>query len=290
MDRVDELLKELNHELIETRNVTIKTDNSLRNLAGDIKTIARRQEAYERRFIINSLASYILFAAIAFFGLLFFFRASIDRVALDHELSNQRHEELERRVVDLEAELERRRQSEREAYDFFELLVSDRPDEVVERWPTVQGRLIDRATIELFRREVDATRNALALEAYNLALTYARHDQHADARDAFLRSAAYVEITHYSPNLHYQLAESLYQLDDYVNAVRYYDLAIEAGQLSRPESIIAYFRRAESLQRSDRDADALEAYRLFVRRFGEHNWANTARQRITRLEARRVDE
>lgn len=284
----EDLFRQLEHELIETRNVTIKTDNSLRNLASDIKTIARRQEAYERRMLINSAAAYLLFAALSFAGLLVFFRASIERAELDHDLAEQRRSELQQQVADLEGEIERRQQSEREAYEFYELLVSGRRDEVVERWPTIQGRLLDRATIELFRREVDAIRHDLADEAWEVGQTHFGAERWEEARDAFTRSVAYVEIAPYTPDLHFMLAEALYQLDDYVPAVRYYDLAIGADEMTRNEAVLALFHRAESLQRTDREAEALEAYRLFVRRYDSHYWASTARQRIERL-AERVD-
>ena len=74
MDRIEELVRDLNQEIIETRSQTIKTDNSLRNLVGDIKEIAKRQEGYERRFVVNSVAAYVLFAALSFVGLLLFFK------------------------------------------------------------------------------------------------------------------------------------------------------------------------------------------------------------------------
>ncbi len=285
-DRTEELIRQLEHELIETRNVTIKSDNSLRNLASDIKTIARKQETYERRMLVNSVAAYVLFASLSFAGLLVFFRASIERAELDHELADERRAALQQLVEDLQADIERRQQSEREAYEFFELLVSGRRDEVIERWPTIQGRLLDRATIELFRREVDGIRHDLAGEAWEIGQAHFNAERWEEARDALTRSMAYVEIAPYTPELHFMLAEALYQLDDYVPAVRYYDLAIGADEMTRAESVLAYFHRAESLQRTDREAEALEAYRTFARRFDGHYWAPTARQRIERLESR----
>ncbi len=290
MERVDELFRNLEQEVIETRNQTIKTDNSLRNLAGDIKAIAKRQEAYESRLVINSVGAYVIFAALAFIGLLLFFNASIARAQLDRELVTQQQGAFESRISELEAEMERRREAENEAYEFYELLASNRRDEVVERFPTVQGRLIDRATIELFRREVDRIRHELAAESFAIGQQQYENENYQEARDAFVRSMAYVELTHYSPTLHFYLAECLFELDDYAGAIRYFDLTIGADALGRTNSIIAMFHRAEALRRVERFNEAIEAYRLFLRRYESHSWAGAARDRIFSIQRRLESE
>lgn len=286
MDRVDDLLRELHTEIIETRTQAIKTDNAVRNLGGELKAIARRQEAYERRLTVNSSVAYVLFAVLSFLGLLLFFRASIARTELDEALVAQETEALEGEIGALTADLERRRESERAAYDFYELLASGRRDEVVERFPTVQGRLLDRATIELFRREVDRIRLELASETYQAGMQHFENEQWQDARDALTRSQAYVDTTAYATDLHYRLGESLYQLGDDAGAVRYFDLALPTGELTRQQQIVAAFHRAESLRRLDRAPEAAEAYRSFARRFDSHYWAATARARASALEER----
>lgn len=286
MDRLDELLSNLGHEVIETRNATIKAENSLKNLSADIRQVARKQEGHERRTWVNSIGAYVIFAGLSFAGSALFFRAALGQQAAERELAAQAQTSQQNRISELEAELERVRAAEREAWNFYELLASDRRTEVVERWPTVQGRLVDRTTIELFRREIESMRHELAREAFDLGMQSVRAEQWADARDAFARSVAYVENAPYSPTLHFNLGETLYRLDDYGGAVRYYDLAIAAGQMPRSEQILAYFHRAESLQRSGNDALALEGFRTFERRFDEHYWAATARERIARIEAR----
>ena len=290
MDRVEELFRDLEQEVIETRSQTIKTDNSLRNLTGDIKGIAKRQEAYERRFVVNSVAAYVLFATLAFAGLLLFFRASIARNQLDRELVSDQQAAFEERITELEAELDRRQGSEREAYEFFELLASDRRDEVVERFPTVQGRVIDRATIELFRREVERIRHELAFESFELGLQHWENDGWQEARDGFVRSMAYVELTHYSPSLHFHLGECLFELDDYAGAIRYYDLALESDDMNRTDSIVAHFHRADALRRVERFNEAIDAYRLFLRRYESHYWAGAARDRIGSIQRRMAGE
>jgi tetratricopeptide (TPR) repeat protein len=289
MQSNDELLAEIHREVLEARGATIKTDNSVRNLAQDVRRIAERQQGFERKAIWNSGVAYILFALLCFCGLFLFFRASMARTRTEQQVVDQQRTTLEQRAGEFEAEIERRRESERAAYEFYELLTSGRSAEVVERWNTVQGRLTDRATIELFRREVERLRNDLAVASFELGRQHARNEQWEVARDAFTRSIAYVDVAPYSPELYFHLAESLYHLDDYHTAVRYFDMAIEAASMDRAQSILAHFHRAESLQRSDRTLEALEAYRAFARRYDDHYWASTARARISRIESQQAE-
>lgn len=284
MEKVEQLLRELHHEVIEARGATIKTDHSLKNLSSELRTVAHRQKGYERRLFLNSIAAYVLFAGLCFGGMLLFFQAAVGRSEVDRTLVEERYAALESRYAALQQELELRETSEREAYTFFELLSSGRRDEIIERWPAVQGRLRDRATIELFRREVDSLRVAQAEDAWQRGMRAVEDEQWQDAHDHFTRSIAYVDVAAWTPQLHLYLGESLFHLSDYPTALRYYDLSIASGTLTRQQTIMASFHRAESLQRSGQSAEADEAYRAFARRYESHSWASTARQRAARLE------
>jgi tetratricopeptide (TPR) repeat protein len=283
---LEELLRELNREVIETRGATIKTDHAVRNLSAEFRTLAQRQSERDGRAWVHSATAYVLFAGLSFGGLFAFFRASVSGNQAEVAMARQQTEALEQRMTEIQLELDRRRESERAAYEFHELLVSGRGVDVLERWTNVQGRLTDRATIELFRREIDRIRHSLARDAFEQGTQAGRNQQWESARDAFLRSMAYVDVAPYSPELYFHLAEALYHLDDSATAIRYYDLALEAGRMDRQQSILAHFHRAECLQRAERPLEAIEAYRLFARRFEDHHWSSTARVRVERMEQR----
>lgn len=286
MDRIEELFRELNQEILETRNLAIKSDNSLRNLAADIKQIAKRQEAYEQRFFMNSIGAYVIFAVLSFAGLFLFFQTGLERSKLDRDVVDRERRDFETRLSSLEDDLEKRRQSEREAYEFYEILASGRRDEAVERFPAIQGRLLDRATIELFRREVDRIRNDLAYETYQIGLQHFENQLWQEARDAFTRSMSFVEVTPYSPALQFKLGESLFQLNEFAGAIRYFDLALTSDSLSRDDEVVCNFHRAESLRRSERYLEAIDAYRAFMRKYPLHSWSQTAGGRIVSIQAR----
>jgi tetratricopeptide (TPR) repeat protein len=206
----------------------------------------------------------------------------------EKQLAAESERGLEERLVTLEEELERRKEAERAAYDFYQLLANGSKEEVVERFPEVQGSLIDRATVELFRREVDRIRQELANEAYSKGTQAFDDEEWEKARDALLSSLSYQEFAPYTPELHFELAESLYQLEDHAAAARYYNLAIESNQLGRDKEAAAYYHRAESLRNLGRDREALRAFRAFVEHFPNHPWRSAADARASML-ANRVN-
>ena len=56
-DDLTETLKQFRTELIETRNLTIKTDNLIKNLSADVRQIGKRQEMGDKRWVFNSVMS-----------------------------------------------------------------------------------------------------------------------------------------------------------------------------------------------------------------------------------------
>ncbi|HQK20995.1 MAG TPA: hypothetical protein PLJ27_26265, partial [Polyangiaceae bacterium] len=64
MDDFDDELREIKREIIESRGLVIKTNNLTNALAADIKSIAKRQQGYERRIVWNSATAYVVFVIV----------------------------------------------------------------------------------------------------------------------------------------------------------------------------------------------------------------------------------
>ena len=58
-------LSDLRREVIESRNLVIKTDNLLKNLHAELKLMGRKQDNFEKRQWASSVGAYFLFAAVA---------------------------------------------------------------------------------------------------------------------------------------------------------------------------------------------------------------------------------
>ena len=61
-------LHELRKEVVEARNLVIKTDNLLKNMHAEIKKMGLRQEDFAKRRFFSSAAAYVCFAVIAIVG------------------------------------------------------------------------------------------------------------------------------------------------------------------------------------------------------------------------------
>ena len=61
-------LSDIRREVIESRNLVIKTDNLLKSLHAELKGVGKRQEEFQKRLWISSAASYLIFAALAVLG------------------------------------------------------------------------------------------------------------------------------------------------------------------------------------------------------------------------------
>src|SRR5258708_19595292 len=78
----------LRKEVIEARNLIIKTDNLLKNLHAELKQMGRKHEEQEKRHWMTSVTAYIAFAVIAAAGAIAYARAEV-RTAPDEAQTNE---------------------------------------------------------------------------------------------------------------------------------------------------------------------------------------------------------
>ncbi len=62
------LLEEIRREVVESRNMTIKTDNALKTLHAELKLVSSQQDAFQSRTWFSTGAAYVLFAALCVAG------------------------------------------------------------------------------------------------------------------------------------------------------------------------------------------------------------------------------
>ena len=91
---VDEELREIKREIIESRGLVIKTSNLTNSLAADIKSIAKRQQTYERRITWNSATAYIVFVVVVFAALKLAWDARVDQIKGETEQRAQDNDRL----------------------------------------------------------------------------------------------------------------------------------------------------------------------------------------------------
>jgi TolA-binding protein len=276
-------LGDLHREIVEARNQSIKTDNLVKNLAAEVKQIARRQEAYQRRYLLNSAVAYVLFVAVVFTGLYLAFDARITSARREVSHYQVRNYTLQQRLEELERDMAQRREAENRAYAFWELLEHGNPDEVVEQFAELQSQVSNRAMIELLRARVAEVNYALAGDAFRAGLGHLQGDRWSEARDAFMRSLTRAERTPWQAELYYNLGEALFQLDDFEGALHYFDESLATGRLDDAHDAMGTYRRAMCLDATGRLAEASDVYRQYRTRYPAHRYTGRALSRINAI-------
>ena len=282
IEELNETLKRFQNELVESRNLTIKTDNLIKNLSSEVRQIGKRQEVYEKRYVFNSVVAYILFSILIFAGLYLAFQAQVAREREAVLAAQVRIQDLQSRASELEAELERRREAEEEAYSIFRLLEEEKEEEIVERFPTVKGKLVNRAEVELMQREIDRININLARLAFEKGVDFFKRRQYKDARDAFLKSQLHVEKSHYNPELTFKLGMSLFQLKDLDGAAMHLRKSLTFDHNKETLNEITY-HLAVALDRLGRGGEARAVYEDYAKRFKYDERALEAAKRVMQL-------
>jgi cytochrome P450 len=142
MSDVDDEIREIKREIIESRALVLKTSNVLSALAADVKSIAKRQAGYERRISWNSWVAYILFAALSFFGLWLAKNASVGDIEDQSSRLEGQVAQLQRELGEETQRAEARAHAEAQAAQFYRLIRERRASRGGER-DDVLAMLID---------------------------------------------------------------------------------------------------------------------------------------------------
>jgi len=122
-------LSEIRKEVIEARNLVIKTDSLLKNLHAEVKAIGKRHEDLQKRQFISSGVAYAIFAALCVAGAVMVSSAKTSTAGAERE-------RLEKTVAELTSQLDKQRgeatasqNAQRAAADVFRLMTTLPGDE-----------------------------------------------------------------------------------------------------------------------------------------------------------------
>lgn len=227
MREADEEIREIKKEIIESRGLIIKTNNLTNSLAADIKSIAKRQAAYERRFNWNSAAAYVLFATLSFVGLKLASDARISEIESDKAGFERQVRELRRELAEETRRAEERARAEAKANQFYKLIRDQKRADVVERHETLSQEKLSPAEQAFFRDAVERFRLDLSVEAYQNGLDLMRTGRFAEAAEKFQESLRLREEASHVPQVNYHLARALRRLGRQSEALLFAQQVVE---------------------------------------------------------------
>jgi TolA-binding protein len=170
MRDVDDEVRQIKKEIVESRGLIIKTNNLVNALGADIKSIAKRQAGYERRLNWNSGVAIAVIGVLSFVGLKLYFDAQTAGLRSDKADAEGKAEAL---VRDLEDEVQRssdRGVAAGKAASYYELIRERNRAEVVRQYPAISKEALSPAEAAMFRDVEQQFRQELSLEAFQKGL------------------------------------------------------------------------------------------------------------------------
>lgn len=280
---VDEELREIKREIIESRASVIKTNNLTNALSADIKSIAKRQQTYERRLSWNSATAYIVFVIVVFAALKVAWDARVDQIKGETEQRTLDNERLRKEQRDALKRDEDRARAEARAAQFYELVRSGKRAELIEQWEQVKKEPLSKAEAAMFSDAVEHARNDLAGQQYQQGMDKVRVQRWQEAAGAFEESLKYKEDSAIAPSVRLGLAESYRHLNRQKEAI-----PILSALAENPVDKEVHDDALALLAYCQTDVqawnDAKNTWRTLIRRFPESRFAAEAKLQLAQLQ------
>ena len=282
-------LTELRREVIESRNLVIKTDNLLKNLHAELKQMGRKQELFEKRHMMTSVAAYFLFAAIATLGAFTFARSEI-RGAREESAANEgKVKQLAQEVETLRRADAARREASEKAARAYDLLGSEKegPGQTL---AMDQAMHLDRQLIS--RLEAKALDDRAAGMRAKMAQAALERGNAAFRRNDWATAAQ--ELTRYTelePRVEesmvwYRIGNALTQAKEYQRAIPALENFIKSTGSSKTAQYAGYLLGTDYEETGNADK-AQKAYERALGLFPSSEFSALIRGRLKRLASQR---
>ncbi|HEX3595501.1 MAG TPA: tetratricopeptide repeat protein [Polyangiaceae bacterium] len=283
MDDFSDELEEIKREIVESRSLTIKTNNLVNALAADVKSIAKRFQGYERRLTWNSATAYAVFAATVLFAGKVVLDARVDAIRAQtkdtHDLADKQDKDLKV----LQQREEARSRTERRAAEYYALIASGKRREVIDQYDEVSHLELSRTERLVFEAAFERAKNELSLIAYQTGLDHVRTARWHEAEQALRESLTEKSDAAHSSEARYQLAVTLRALGRQRDAI---PMLIELSEASADKEVVddATFLLAQCQVDIEAWNDAKTTLRTFIRRFPTSAHLNEARAKLAELQ------
>jgi TolA-binding protein len=280
---VDEELREIKREIIESRGLVIKTNNLTSALSADIKSIAKRQQGYERRISWNSAVAYIVFVIVVFAGLKLAMDARREQLAEKADALGADNARLKGELRDVHERDRERGAAEARAAQFYDLVRQGKRVELVDQWELIKNQPLSKAEQAIFSDAVEKARNELAAQLYQQAMDKVRVQRWQEAATAFEQSLKYKEDAAIGPAVRLGLAESYRHLNKQKEAIPILT-ALAENTVDREVHDDALSMLAWCQMDIQAWNDAKNTWRTLIRRFPESRFSGEAKLQLAQLQ------
>lgn len=283
LHETDEELREIKREIIESRGLVIKTNNLTNALSADIKSIAKRQQSYERKLSWNSATAYVVFVFVVFAALKLAWDARVDQIRAETDSRTQENERLRKEVREGQKREEDRLRAEAKAAQFYELLKQNKRQELVEAYEAIKKEPLSRAEQALFADGVDRAKNELSAQVYGQALEKLKAKRWQEAAGLFEESLRLKDDSSIGPSVRLGLAQAYRGLGRHKDAIPLLTQLAD-NTVDREVCDDALYYLAQSQTDIEAWNDAKNTWRTMLRRFPDSRFSAEGRIYLKSLE------
>ena len=279
---VDEELREIKREIIESRGLVIKTNNLTNALSADIKSIAKRQQTYERRISWNSAVAYVAFVVVVFAALKLAMDARIEQLRGENEARAVDTAPLRKELRALQEKEAARATAETRAEQFYELVRQGRRAEVVDQWEQIKDQPLTKAERAAFGDAVERARNELAAQLYQQGADRVRVQRWQEAATAYEQSLRYKDDSAVAPAARLGLADAYRHLNKPDKAIPLL-VQLADNTIDKEVQDDALWMLAWCQMDTQAWNDAKNTWRTLIRRFPESRFTAEGKLQLAQL-------
>lgn len=276
-------LEEIKREIVESRALTIKTNNLVNALAADLKSIARRQQGAERRNVLTSATAYAITVAVILLLVKVAWDYRVQATRETKQSSTGQVEELRKKVDELERRQQEELAARRTASETYELVRRGELRAFLEAVPKLEGLTLTPTEKRVFDDAAARARSDLSLTAYQTGLDHARTGRWHEAQVALRESLELDPNASHAPRANYQLARALRRLGQHGEAMT---ILTRLTASSSDAEILddATFLLARAQVDVKLWNEAKSTLRKFIARFPRSPYINEARMTLAEIQ------
>jgi TolA-binding protein len=275
-------LEQVKREIVESRALTIKTNNLVNALAADLKSISKRQQGSERRVLMTSATGYVVTIAIILVFVKLAWDIRIETVRGENRETRDELEQLQKEQKLVLGREEARSSASRQAAEFYRLVIQNKRREIIDGYSAVSKLELSPTERAVFEGAVERAKNELSLIAYQTGVDHIRMARWHEAQQALRESLQYKSNAAHSPQANYQLSRALIALGLHREAI---PLLMQLSESSADKEVMdeATLTLAHAQLEIQAWNDAKSTLRTFIRRFPSSAHINEAKGKLAEV-------
>lgn len=282
MHEVDDELRDIKREIIESRGLVIKTNNLANALSADIKSIAKRQQGYERRLAWNSATAYVVTVVLVLASLKLVVDMRVDAIEAASKHLREENARLAQEVGVARQREADRQAAELEAAKFYDLVKQGKRSDVIRGWEAIRNRPLSKAEAQFLADAVAKAQSEQAAMLYVQGLDSTHLQRWQEAASAFEESLRHAENSAVAPQARLQLSNAYRKLRRQRDAIPLLEQLAESStdKDAQDDALELLAWCQTEIEAYD---DAKNTWRTLLRRFPDSHFAPEAKLALQTL-------